>query len=144
MSRLERVIAWALVGIVTVCSVMVLAGPARGARADIAAQRDIVKAQLETVPRQLELQQRQYELAQRQLQVAESTLQVAQDTDARTARLERIAEQLLALAHDANADDLLRITQRLLAVAQQLEQIARRTEQHARNLDRKTGPALVP
>src|SRR4051812_49207557 len=98
MSLLGRVVAGGLAVVVVVALAWLVAGPARGAREDIGAQRTLVARQLATIRSQLALQQQQLDLQKQQLAVARRTGRQVEEILALTRATHTVAVRQLTLS----------------------------------------------
>ena len=143
MTRPARAVATGLAIVIVAGLVVLVFGPARGARADIATQKQLIAQQLTVTRAQLAIQRQQLVLAREQRNIAAQTLDVARQTLTVAQQTRDLAAQTLTVARGTKADaDLqLAISRALASVVREIESIARATLQHAANLDRKTGPS---
>jgi hypothetical protein len=121
-----------LIGAVLVAGLVALvAGPGRGMREDIAAQRDIVAQQLQVTEQQLATTRQQLDVAMRQLAIAEEQRDIA-------FRQLEIAQRQLEIAEATHGN-----TEESLALQRELLAIAQATLRQAQELNEKT-PDLRP
>jgi hypothetical protein len=136
MSRISRLIAGGLAVVVIAGAAVLIFGPARGLRDDIAAQRRLITKQVAIASRQLRLQRAQLRTARHTQALARRQLRVATSTRA-------VALRTLVIARDTQrtATVQLSVSQQLRSLSRELESVARATLHHAARLDHKVvGP----
>lgn len=127
-------ILWTVIGLLLIAALgVLLSGPARGMRSDIASQRALVARQLETTKVQLETTRAQLRVTEQQLALTTEQLEITKDQ-------RRIALEQLELAETQLevARAQLGKTEESLAVQRRLAAIAEETLQQAREINRKT------
>jgi hypothetical protein len=130
VTRPARAIAGLLVVVLCVAVLALVAGPARGLRHDISAQRGLLVQQVAETRTLIELQRQQ-------LAVSLQLRDTAARTDRRTAQLLELTRELdrKAGVTTGSVEQLRELAARLLVLAKQLEQ-------HTASIDRKTGPTV--
>ena len=118
------VLALAIALLVLLAAGLLIAGPARGLRRDIAVQRSVVIDQYAATERQLEI-------TKTQLQIATEQLEHARSQRATTDRMRELSERMLTLLEES------------LRLQRELAAIARETLQQVKEVNRKL-PALKP
>ena len=164
MPRSERLIGSLIATVVVIGLLVLLFGPARGLRNDIAAQRQLIAAQLTTLESQLQVVTLQLdearstrELTEQNLAEVTRTRQLTEQGLAEARRTRELAEQTLEQARaglelaqrtlvavesiEGDVETAVALLQEQAALTRELLQVARATLEQVREINRKTVPA---